>query len=391
MKRIILTTFILLNTAGLMTSQEISSFLKDVAQNNPEIQSYYKLLEARKTEARTGLAPPDPFVSAGYMPGKGEEAGIKRTWSVTQSFHFPTKYLAQSKLSRNTIILAEHEFMMMRLGLLLDAEMMVYDHVYFRKKLEMLNSRTDLFTRLESAWKRMLSEGEATILDYNKLMFDFAALKLELSRTEIQLSMLREKLSFVSGGNTPLPDFSEYPVIESAALETIIEEKRSLHPAWLIPAAEYTVSLNEVKLARSSSLPEIQAGYGSEMVPGETFTGPVAGLTIPLWSNSNRVKSAAASAEHASASMNARLLELETKVKADFQNCSALSQNFTELRSLSGGASYDLLDKALESGEISLTEYFLYLEASFENEEKLLELENEYYKVMASLYDHRLP
>lgn len=391
MKRIILTTFILLNTAGLMTSQEISSFLKDVAQNNPEIQSYYKLLEARKTEARTGLAPPDPFVSAGYMPGKGEEAGIKRTWSVTQSFHFPTKYLAQSKLSRNTIILAEHEFMMMRLGLLLDAEMMVYDHVYFRKKLEMLNSRTDLFTRLESAWKRMLSEGEATILDYNKLMFDFAALKLELSRTEIQLSMLREKLSFVSGGNTPLPDFSEYPVMESAALETIIEEKRSLHPAWLIPAAEYTVSLNEVKLARSSSLPEIQAGYGSEMVPGETFTGPVAGLTIPLWSNSNRVKSAAASAEHASASMNARLLELETKVKADFQNCSALSQNITELRSLSGGASYDLLDKALESGEISLTEYFLYLEASFENEEKLLELENEYYKVMASLYDHRLP
>ena len=391
MKRIILTTFILLNTAGLMTSQEISSFLKDVAQNNPEIQSYYKLLEARKTEARTGLAPPDPFVSAGYMPGKGEEAGIKRTWSVTQSFHFPTKYLAQSKLSRNTIILAEHEFMMMRLGLLLDAEMMVYDHVYFRKKLEMLNSRTDLFTRLESAWKRMLSEGEATILDYNKLMFDFAALKLELSRTEIQLSMLREKISFVSGGNTPLPDFSEYPVIESAALETIIEEKRSLHPAWLIPAAEYTVSLNEVKLARSSSLPEIQAGYGSEMVPGETFTGPVAGLTIPLWSNSNRVKSAAASAEHASASMNARLLELETKVKADFQNCSALSQNITELRSLSGGASYDLLDKALESGEISLTEYFLYLEASFENEEKLLELENEYYKVMASLYDHRLP
>jgi outer membrane protein TolC len=391
MKRIILTTFILLNTAGLMTSQEISSFLKDVAQNNPEIQSYYKLLEARKTEARTGLAPPDPFVSAGYMPGKGEEAGIKRTWSVTQSFHFPTKYLAQSKLSRNTIILAEHEFMMMRLGLLLDAEMMVYDHVYFRKKLEMLNSRTDLFTRLESAWKRMLSEGEATILDYNKLMFDFAALKLELSRTEIQLSMLREKLSFVSGGNTPLPDFSEYPVIESAALETIIEEKRSLHPAWLIPAAEYTVSLNEVKLARSSSLPEIQAGYGSEMVPGETFTGPVAGLTIPLWSNSNRVKSAAASAEHASASMNARLLELETKVKADFQNCSALSRNITELRSLSGGASYDLLDKALESGEISLTEYFLYLEASFENEEKLLELENEYYKVMASLYDHRLP
>jgi len=391
MKRIILTTFILLNTAGLLTSQEISSFLEDVAQNNPEIQSYHKLLEARKTEARTGLAPPDPFVSVGYMPGKGEDAGIKRTWSVTQSFQFPTKYLAQNKLSKNMIILAEQEFEMIRLGLLLDAEMMVYDHIYYSKKLEMLNRRKDLFSQIESAWEKMLNEGEATILDYNKLMYGFATLKLELSRTETFLSMLREKLSFVSGGKNPLPDFSEYPVLEPAVLDTILEEKRSLHPGWLIPAAEHAVSLNEVKLARSSSLPEIQAGYGSEIIPGETFTGPVAGLTIPLWSNSNRVKSAVASAGHTLASMDTRILELETKVKSDFQNSSALFQSITELRSLKGKTSYDLLDKALESGEISLTEYFLYLEASFETEEKLLEIENEYYKVMASLYDHRLP
>ncbi|MDX9726486.1 MAG: TolC family protein [Bacteroidales bacterium] len=391
MKRIFLTIAILLNTYGLMTSQEISSFLNDVARKNPEIISYQKLLEARKTEARTGLAPPDPFVSAGYMPGKGDDAGIKRTWSVTQSFHFPTKYLAQNKLSKNKIILAEHEFELGKLRLLLDAEQMIFDHIYYRKKLEMLKSRKDLFTRLESAWKRMLTEGEATILDYNKLMYGFASLKLELSRTETHLSILREKLLYASGAEILLPDFSEYPVMESASIETILDEKRSLHPEWLIPAAEYNLSLNEARLARSSSLPGIQAGYGSEIIPGETFTGPFAGLTIPLWSNANRVKSADATAGYASASMDARLLELETKVKSEFHNSRALFQSIAELNNLYGKTDNDLLDKALESGEISLTEYFLYLEASFETEEKLLELENEYYKAMASLYDHRLP
>ena len=50
-------------------SQGITEFLKHVDANNPGIIAFGKLLEARKREARTGITPPDPYVSFGYMPG----------------------------------------------------------------------------------------------------------------------------------------------------------------------------------------------------------------------------------------------------------------------------------------------------------------------------------
>ena len=48
------------------------------------------------------------------------------------------------------------------------------------------------------------------------------------------------------------------------------------------------------------------------------------------------------------------------------------------------------LDKALSAGEISLTDYFIYLEAYFQAEDKFYEIENEYHKSLARLYDHNL-
>jgi hypothetical protein len=59
----------------LMYAQDVSGFLKQVSENNPEILAFQKLLEAKKFEARTGLAPSDPFVSFGYMPGNTADIG----------------------------------------------------------------------------------------------------------------------------------------------------------------------------------------------------------------------------------------------------------------------------------------------------------------------------
>jgi hypothetical protein len=104
----------------LMYAQDVSGFLKQVSENNPEILAFQKLLEAKKFEARTGLAPSDPFVSFGYMPGNTADIGTKKIWSVNQSFSFPTKYLLQRKISRGNIILAEQEFNLGKLMTLLD-------------------------------------------------------------------------------------------------------------------------------------------------------------------------------------------------------------------------------------------------------------------------------
>jgi len=374
-----------------ISGQTLSEFLKQVSANNPEIQAYGKLLEARKLEALTGLTPPDPFISAGFMPGNTVTPGAKKTWSVTQSFAFPTKYLLQKKINENTVLLAEQEFNQGRLLILLDAELSVYDLIYNTKALNILKNRKAGFDKLRSAWGKMLDNNEATILDYNKVMMELATVNLEIARREAGIEMAREKLSYMSGSDELFMEIKEYPVVPEPDPEKLISEKSAMHPAFLIPEIEYRISMQEVKLSKTGSLPEFQVGYASEIIPGETFTGPVGGISIPLWSNSNRIRTAAATADHSSAYRDAVLLKLRSQARSELSNMKALQKSISEIRDIlesGGGTRYP--DAALSNGEISITSYFLYLDVFYKSEDRLLELENEYHKSLAVLLDHEL-
>ena len=49
-----------------------------------------------------------------------------------------------------------------------------------------------------------------------------------------------------------------------------------------------------------------------------------------------------------------------------------------------------LLRKALEGGEISMIEYFVEVSVVYQSQSNLLQLENQYQKVMARIYKSRL-
>lgn len=371
--------------------QSLQEYLQHVSHNNPEIIAYRKMLEARRYEARTGNTPPDPFVSGGIMPGTPDAAGSKKIWSVTQSFAFPTKYLLQKKVNKSTILLAEQEFNQGKMQILLDAELTYFDLIHRMKYLDYLLSRKEGYDRLLSAWKKMLDNGQTTIMDYNRIRMEISAVNLEITGTRADIEMLSERLAYISGGSSAglLP--GDYPLIPEPDRESLLEEKSAVHPSWLIPAMEHEIGLQELKLSKSGSLPEFELGYESEMIPGETYMGPVGGISIPLWSNTNRVKAAAARADHLSAQRDALLQKLGSEVRSEYSNMKALQRSITEMRGiLEPGGGREYLDTALDAGEISITTYFTYLEAIYRSEDRLLNLENEFQKSLARLLDHRL-
>jgi len=375
----------------LISGQSISEFLDQVSKNNPEIVAYGKLLEARRIEARTGLSPSDPFVSAGFMPGNTQEAGNKKTWSVSQSFDFPTKYLLQKKFNNNTILLAEQEYYLGRLLVMLEAEMTFFDLIYNIKALDVLKDRKAGYDRLRLAWQKMLGTGETTIMDYNRIMLELSAVTLEITKREAAADMLKEKIRYMSGSHEYTPVAEEYPVVAVPDFDQLISEKSETHPSFLIPEIEYLIKNQEIRLTRTGSLPGFQIGYQSEILPEAAYTGPVAGLTIPIWANSNKVRSASAAAGHSAALRDAVIMKLKSELRNDYSNMLALRKSIAEIRSIlesGGGTRY--ADMALTAGEISVTTWFMYLEVLYESEDRLLELENEYQKALAVLLDHKL-
>lgn len=372
-------------------AQVLQDILREVDLNNPEIAAYRKLLESRRYEARTGNIPPDPFVSAGILPGASGTEGSKKLWSITQSFSFPTKYLLQRKINNNTVLLAEQEFNQGRLSILLEAQLAYYDLIYKSRVLKLFSSRKAGYDRLNSAWKKMLENGETTVMDYNRILIELSALNLELNRTEADVQMLQEKLRYLSGSEISLGEAAEYPPVEEPDIESILREKASLHPQYLMPVMEYEISRQEVNLSKSGSLPELEIGVESEIEPDGTFTGPSGGISIPLWSNSNKIKAAKANSEYVAAHRDATIMNLDLQVRNEFLHMKALQKNIDDLTGiLEAGGGVIYLDKALEEGEISVTTYFSYLQSVYESEERLLELRNEFQKSIARILDHEL-
>ncbi len=383
---------LLLSVSGvLILGQDLATFLDLIKENNPEIIAYGKLLDAKRNEVRTGITPPDPFVSFGYMPGTTEEAGTKTTWSVSQSFSFPTRYILLGKISKNTLAAAEEEYQLGILNTLLKAKLLLYDLIYDTRTLDILSDRKELYDRMKTAWGKMVESGEATILEYNRILLELSSLNLRISRISSDISVLKQKLGYMSDGNLDPSSYTKYFPESETDLETVITDKQRIHPAFMLPETEYQISLQEVRLARTGSLPEFQAGVSSESVPGETFTGPVAGITLPLWSNNKKVKTAISKSEHSAAKRDATLLELRTGVRSEYENMNALKSSMNEIGEIIAQSdNRQFLDKALSAGELSLTDYFIYIESYFLAEDKFYEIQNEYHKSLARIYDQNL-
>ncbi len=389
-KRYLLALLLITGTLGIQ-AQDISDFLQQVSRNNPEILAYQKLLEARRIEAKTGLTPSDPVISFGIWPGNSAAIGSKKIWSVNQSFAFPTKYLIQKRVNISTLILAEQEFNFGKLMTLLNAKLLFIDLVYSEKTLNILLERKKGYDNLLDSWKKMVSYGEATILEYNKIAMELSSLTLNINKREAQIKTLSNKLQYLAGNNASLPELFNYPLTEEQDFEELITYKTEFHPSFIIPQKEYLLSVEEIKLTKTGSLPEFQIGVGSEIVMGEAYTGPVAGFSVPLWSNLNKVKTASAISDQTAAARDAELLRLKSEVMIEFLNMDAIKKSMLDISDiLKTGENKKYLDIALGSGEISLTTYFSDLGVMHEIEDRFYELEYEYNKSLARLYDTEL-
>jgi hypothetical protein len=161
-------------------------------------------------------------------------------------------------------------------------------------------------------------------------------------------------------------------------------EKNNLVLQWV--KNEVVVSQKQQQLNTALSLPKISAGYMSEKMVGEHFQGIMLGVTIPLWENKNKIAYAEAKTIALQSMENDAKLQFYNEMKALHEKVIQLQSSLTDYRNqFSTFSNTVLLQKALELGEISLSEYYLELSVYNESVAKLLEMENTLNKAIAEL------
>lgn len=389
MKRSVLILIVLLLTAEAQT-QGVDRFIDSVSYNHPQIAALTMLTDVSVAGLKAGIYPSNPEVNVGYYPGKPSSIGNKTTWSVVQSFDFPSTYARIREIRHTDLRLAKLEEGKMVLQILENARASAIAYISMQKRLRILNGRLDEIEELNEAYRKMYEEGEVTVLDFNRISMERVATLSAVNELKTEISSAIAELDYLSGGNASLLTGSEYPLFTEPAIDLILGEKRRYHPSFLIPEMRVERAEKEISLSKSGNLPGFSVGYASESVGSEIFIGPQLGLTLPLWENSSRVKTGRASRLYEESYARAEIEALTSSIISQVNGSGSVKENLEMVNSIVlNTEAKELLNKALESGEISLSSYLISLREYYNIEDLALDLTTSYYLMLSKIWDYK--
>lgn len=115
-------------------------------------------------------------------------------------------------------------------------------------------------------------------------------------------------------------------------------------------------------------------------------------MSIPLWENKNTVKQAKAQAEYAAVNAEQNLQNLKSTLQQLYAQAQAYRSSCVEYaQALQAQRNEELLNKALEAGQISMIDYFVEITILYDSLENYLNVEKEYFNLVAQLFQYQLP
>ena len=361
------------------------TLLKTVLENNRLLRTARESFQVAVLEAGTGNTPPNPEVEFGYLFGKPAEMGNRIDFSVTQQVDFPTTYIHRSRLKKLKTSRAELKYLATRQEVLLQAKQLWIERIFLNQQAALLLTRLEQARRINSHQKQKLESGEVGQLDFNQSNLQVATLEGEYARVQSQIRTNQLAIKEITGGFELDMDGSVFPSPVAMIADSLLEAY-SMSPELQLRIHMQEFREEEKSVIAGENLPKLSAGYYSESVLDQNFKGFQVGFTVPLWENSNRIKKARSEVVLAEAEAERFTYLQQSELLQQLEQLASLKNRTAQLEeALRAGNSMELLDLALESGEISLSEYYYSSGFHFRSQLLLLEYQRDLLLLEASL------
>ena len=383
-----------------VSGQEVgmdNSQLERIEKNNTTLIALRTEAEARKLENRTGITLADPEVGYKHMWEGAEESGNLSELTVTQSIDFATVMGQRTRVAREQNLLIDEEYRMARMEILLDAQLTLVDLAYYNALAAELDRRLGHARRVVEAERTRLESGDTDALSHNNVLLSLSALEAEEARIEMERSVLIARLTALNGG-VALDNIESLDGLES------LESLDNLDfPSWYAEAEAHLPQLaqarqlsevrsGELALAKASHLPSLSATYINERhTVGTRSQGVAVGVSIPLWANKNRVRSARTALQAAEAQQADAELQMRSAFEQEFTRVKGLHHTaMLYRRALDEANNSTLLEKAMDEGYISVLEYLQGIELYYDYLDRSLSADRDYHRALATLEAWRL-
>lgn len=390
----IITIIAAASTVLAATAQtSIDDVLRRVEEGNKDLQASGRLIAAQKIEAATENNLPDPTVTYSHLYGNKEGMGFTGELIASQSMSFPTLYSQRSKLARQRSETLEQGGESLRRDILLKAKEICLDLVKLNREKSLLEVRRHNAEELQRLYSRRLETGDATQIETNKIALELLNVRSEARMNEAARAEGLRELAMLSGGEEVAFTDTVYPAAElPMSLASLREEVLSFDSRLTELRSEEAAARRQIAVCRAAGLPSFELGY--RMNPssgGERYNGFIVGISLPLFSNRGKVRGAKAQSLYAELRTESMQTVVESELLQLYDRAAMLKTSVDEYNKvLEGQTDMSLLGKAIQSGQISMIEYFSSVTTIYQSMQNCMQLENEYQKTLARLYKHRL-
>ena len=380
-------------TTGVHAQNSIHRVLKEIEGNNKTLQAKEKLTDAQKLETQTGKYLENPTAEFEKMWGNRNNPESEYSFTFKQALDFPSVYGQKNKLAELKSTTLDYQLAAYRQQLLLTAKQTCIEIIYLRKQKELLDKRLKNAEQLATIYQRRVESGDANQLEINKIQLELLAARNQsrlnaaaLSTAELQLYNLN--------GNIPI-EFNDFEYPETVVildLDAIYRAYLATDPNMKNLIGEQEVANQEVKVSRSLTLPKFDLGYKRNASGNNvSANGFVIGISIPLFENKNTVKRAKAQAAFVTTTIEESRLNIRSSLQQRNEQAETLQTSRNEYAALlKHQRNVELLNKALQAGQLSIVDYFTELTTLYDSLQSFLDVERDYYNLLAQLYQYEL-
>ena len=294
----------------------LQSAIQLALDSNLAVRSAAYSVDAQK--ALKGASWDIPKTSIEGQYGQFNSYTKDNSFTISQSFAFPSVYINQNKLANANVKSSEWQQKSSQLEIATQVKQVYWQLAYLYSKQELLKYQDSLYSGFLRAAELRAKTGETNRLEMITARSQSLEIKNELQQTIADIGILNQRLQTLLNVNYSLTPADT--VLRRSGFIAISDTSAiSANPSLGYTQQQVEVARIEKKLERSRMMPDFTIGYFSQTLQGvqdvnglprtfgtgDRFTGIQAGIAIPLWFAPYTAKTKAAKIKQQIANTNA--------------------------------------------------------------------------------------
>jgi cobalt-zinc-cadmium resistance protein CzcA len=282
------------NLHGQTRTINLNDAIRISLDSSLSIKSAAYSIEANKALKGAAIDLPKTAIDGQY--GQFNSYTKDNSFTVSQSFEFPTVYINRYKLASANVVSSEWQYEIARLELATRVKQVYWQFVYLKAKQKLLSYQDSLFSGFLRAAELRARAGETNRLEMITARSQSLEIRNQLFQVSSDIGTCSRKLMILLNSRTLLtPSDGDLHKIDAAFLS----DSTSVDQSPLIGYVQQQVEVSHInkRLEQSQMLPDLSVGYFNQTIigtqdvngiprefgPDFRFQGVQAGIAIPLW------------------------------------------------------------------------------------------------------------